>query len=97
MNRPAYAAHVRLLQADERLVYEGEAIYRPRKPHPLTGEDLPQIGIPDDVMAERPSDDARYRLQAGEEILEVSSVYLERIATCWWFVLDRPLARPPAA
>lgn len=97
MNRPAYTAHVRLLEADGRVVYEGEAIYRPQKPHPLGGENVPQIGVPDAVMPERPRDDEGYRLSIGDEGLEVVAVYLERIASCWWFVLGHPLSRPPRA
>lgn len=86
---PAAGVHVRLDEAGGRAIYEGEAIYRPGKPHPQSGEAVPQIGIPDDAMRERPRADGRYVLRLRGESFAAGAVYLERVITCWWFVLER--------
>lgn len=86
-DEPLPAAVMVRLSDEDRAIYEGEAIYRPAKPHPQTGLAVPQIGIPDDAMAGRPRAAGRMRLTIGGEEAEVVAVYLERVSTCWWFVL----------
>jgi hypothetical protein len=71
------------------LVYSGEAIYRPRKPHPTTGAPVPMIGVPDDAKPKRPDTTKTYVVSVDGEQLFTTGVYLERVSTCWWFILDR--------
>jgi len=95
MERTSYAAYVQLADPDGGIIYSGEAIYRPRKLDPLTGEPTPTIGIPDDAMQVRPSGLLSYRISFNGDQIPTSSVYLERVATCWWFALERPPRHPP--
>jgi hypothetical protein len=46
------------------------------------------IGVPDDSLQERPTAGTSYRIRIGGNELSVESVYLERVSTCWWFVLQ---------
>ena len=90
MTEPAAAGvSIRLDEASGRMIYQGEAIYRPSKPHPQSAAPVPQVGIPDDAMRERPRGDAHYVLQLRGEAIPAEAVYLERVITCWWFVLER--------
>lgn len=90
MSEPAAAGvRVRLEETGGRVIYEGEAIYRPGKLHPQSGDPTPQVGIPDDAMRERPRGDGRYTLRFRGDSIPASLVYLERVITCWWFVLER--------
>lgn len=95
MNRPAYPVRIRLIGENDETLYEGEAVYRLDKPHPQSGEPVPQIGIPDAAMAVRPRGDAGYRLGFTAEELSVTGLYLDRVATCWWFILPRSPTGPP--
>ena len=96
-DRVSYAAYIELHEAEGRTLYQGEAIYRPRKPHPLTGEPAPQIGIPDDAMAERPERERRYRIWFNGEEIPTTDFYLERVVTFWWFLLEHAPRHPPTA
>ncbi|MGI8550723.1 MAG: hypothetical protein ACR2PL_08040 [Dehalococcoidia bacterium] len=89
MNHAGQAVHVRLKEENGRVLYAGEAIYRPRKPHPLSNEPWPQLGILDDAMPERPQGDGHYRRAFPDEEVAATGVYLERVVTCWWFLLER--------
>jgi hypothetical protein len=84
------AAYVRLEGHDGEVLYSGESIYRPGKPHPRSGEPRPTVGIPDDAMRVRPSADATEAVWLDDERILVEAVYLDRVATCWWFILSRP-------
>jgi hypothetical protein len=85
----AAGARVQIRLEGGGVVYEGEAIYRPAKPHPRDGQPVPQVGVPDDNLGERPRGDASYTLRLRGEDIPVAAVYLERVSTCWWFVLAR--------
>ena len=78
-------------------LYSGEVIYRPTKPHPVTGEPAPMVGIPDDSLRRRPATELPYRIRLRGEEIGVLSVFLERVSTCWWFVLERPVPGVPRA
>lgn len=91
----SHAVYVQLDDPDGRTVYAGEAIYRSAKAHPRTRASAPQVGIPDDAMSERPQADVTYRLWLNAESIPVAGVYLERVATCWWFILEHLPRRPP--
>lgn len=93
--RSSHAAYVQIDTPDGQTIYTGEAIYRPQKPHPLTGKPLPTIGIPDDAMPVRPSSSTPYDVWYNGERIPTTAVYLERVATCWWFVLAKPPRHPP--
>jgi len=93
--RSSFAAFVEVLVIEGGLVYSGEAIYRPGKPHPATGIPSPMIGVPDDDMNIRPSGLGLYSVSISGEPIPAVAVYLERVSTCWWFVLERAPAHPP--
>jgi len=95
--RASYAAYVEIESPDGSTLYSGEAIYRPQRPHPLTGDPVPTIGIPDDDMAARPSPPIEYAVWYNGDRIRASTVYLERVSTCWWFVLAEPPRHPPTA
>jgi hypothetical protein len=95
--RASYAAYVQVDRSDGGTLYAGEAIYRPRKPHPSSGEPLPMIGIPDDGMPDRPLASAAYDIWYNGERIAASAVYLERVSTCWWFILAAPPRHLPTA
>jgi hypothetical protein len=79
------------IRTDDQVLYSGEAIYRPRKPHPTTGAPAPMIGVPDDAMKLRPSTHDHYQLTVDGRDVPAAAVYLERVSTCWWFVLESAL------
>ncbi len=79
------------------LLYSGEAVYRPARPHPMTGARVPMLGVPDDSLDRRPSTEVAYRVRTRGEEIPVLGVYLERVSTCWWFVLGRHVAGVPHA
>jgi hypothetical protein len=95
--RVAFSLLVDLVAADGETLFSGEAIYRPGRPHPVTGERLPMLGVPDDSLGLRPSPEASYRVRVRGEEIGVLNLYLERVSTCWWFVLDRPVPGVPRA
>jgi hypothetical protein len=81
------------LEGDDGSRYEGAAVLRSR-PHPRTGEPVPQLGVPDDALGFRPRPGARFRLRiepADGEAEEFTSpgAWLERVQSSWWFVLER--------
>jgi hypothetical protein len=94
--RSSFAAYVQLQTAGDATIYEGEALYRPAKPHPATSAPEPTIGIPDAAMATRPAPDQAYRIWFNGDRIAITAIYLERVASCWWFVLDRPPRHPPS-
>lgn len=97
MAEPAgHAAYVQLVDLAGHALYEGEAIYRPRRADPRNGEPAPQVGIPDDAMHERPDGAGVYRLWFNGELLDLQGLYLERVSTCWWFLLARAPKHPPS-
>ncbi len=95
MERSSFAAFVEIADADGIVVYSGEAIYRPAKAHPGTGTPSPTVGVPDDAMTNRPSGNESYTVSLSGERLPAAAVYLERVSTCWWFVLERTPTHPP--
>ncbi len=88
---PARHVRIELINPDRSLLYAGEAIYRFAKPHPETGEPRPMIGVPDDSIQACPSAGTPYRIRVNGSEVSVESVYLERVSTCWWFVLEQRL------
>jgi hypothetical protein len=95
MNQRGFPVRATLLDECDEAVYEGEAVYRPARPHPLNGEPVPQLGIPDDAMLARPQGDKGYRLRIREQVVQATAIYLDRVATCWWFLLEHGLSGPP--
>jgi hypothetical protein len=92
---------VTILGLDDGASFHGAAILRPR-PHPVTGDVVVQIGVPDDALGFRPRHGNIYRIRiAGEgEAPDVErtarAVWLERVQSSWWFILDdADGARPP--
>ncbi len=85
--RTSFAAFVEIRDAGGAVVYSGEAIYRPAKTDPTTGAPAPTIGVPDDAMKLRPSGLGHYAIWLSGEPISTAAVYLERVSTCWWFVL----------
>src|SRR5579884_1205303 len=72
--------------------YEGAAVLR-RRPHPLTRANTLQLGVPDDALGFRPRPGVAYTLRledAAGNLLRAtaSEVWLERVQTSWWFVLN---------
>jgi hypothetical protein len=53
------------------------------------------IGVPDDDMQTRPSNGEGYVVSISGEPIPASQVYLERVSTCWWFILERVPLHPP--
>jgi hypothetical protein len=96
MERSSYAAFIEVETPDGLSIYAGEAIYRPSKADPRTGEPVPTLGVPDDAMAVRPDSQVHYRIWLNGELIPVKHVYLERVATCWWFSLEKPPRHPPS-
>ncbi len=70
--------------------FQGAAVLRLR-PHPLSGAPALQLGVPDDTLGFRPRRDARYHVVINEDAATYVSraVWLERVQSSWWFVLDR--------
>jgi hypothetical protein len=95
VERASFAAFVEITDAEGAVIYSGEAIYRPAKAHPMTGELSPTVGVPDDSMAVRPSGLNTYAVSLSGERVPAAAVYLERVSTCWWFVLERTPEHPP--
>src|SRR5437764_1420037 len=93
--RTSFAAYVELEDSAGRVIYSGEAIYRPARAHPVSGVPSPTIGVPDDDMRERPAASEGLAVRLSGERIPVEAAYLERVSTCWWFVLDRAPAHPP--
>jgi hypothetical protein len=94
-SRSSFAAFVAINTISGNPLYTGEAIYRPRKPHPITGVPSIMIGVPDDDMQTRPSNGEGYVVSISGEPIPASQVYLERVPTCWWFILERVPLHPP--
>jgi hypothetical protein len=94
-SRPSFAAYVELEDADGRVIYSGEAIYRPARSHPVTRIPSPTVGIPDDDLPERPAETEGLAMRISGERIPIDVAYLERVSTCWWFVLDHVPAHPP--
>ncbi|HZQ37142.1 MAG TPA: hypothetical protein VFD32_14525 [Dehalococcoidia bacterium] len=69
--------------------FHGAAVLRMR-PHPLAGAPSLQLGVPDDALGFRPRPNARYSVEIEEDAARYSShaVWLERVQSSWWFVLD---------
>ncbi|HLZ70329.1 MAG TPA: hypothetical protein VKV26_10525 [Dehalococcoidia bacterium] len=69
--------------------YHGAAVLRTR-PHPLAGEAALQLGVPDDALGFRPRLNISYHIAIEEDGCEFVSraVWLERVQSSWWFVLD---------
>ena len=90
---------VSVLGLDDGASFHGAAVLRPR-PHPVTGERVAQLGVPDDALGFRPRHGNRYRIRiAGEgetpaEDLTTRAVWLERVQSSWWFILDDADAAP---
>jgi hypothetical protein len=95
VERSSFAAFIEITDAEGAVVYSGEAIYRPAKAHPTTGAPTPTVGVPDDAMAVRPSGLKSYAVSLSGERIPAAAVYLERISTCWWFVLAQAPEHPP--
>jgi hypothetical protein len=93
--RPSFAAYVELESSDGGVVYSGEAIYRPDRRDPVTALQSPTIGIPDDSMARRPREAESYAMHLSGERIPVKRLFLDRVSTCWWFVLERVPTHPP--
>jgi hypothetical protein len=94
MQEPSsFGVSVSIAGDDGSPIYNGEAIYRPRKPHPTTGAPVPMIGVPDDAKPIRPLANTYVVSVDGDEV-QTTGVYLERVSTYWWFILDRE-PRPP--
>jgi hypothetical protein len=96
MERPSYAAYVEVETPNGESIYAGEAIYRPAKADPRTGLPAPTIGIPDDAMPTRPDGGTHYRSWLNGELIATRDIYLERVATCWWFPLEKAPRHPPS-
>jgi hypothetical protein len=85
----SYGVTISITEKDGREIYRGDAIYRPGKAHPATGQPVPMIGVPDDSKPVRPSSTVTYVISIGDDELQAAGVYLERVSTCWWFILNR--------
>ena len=94
--RSSFAAYVELRDAADAVIYAGEAIYRPSRRHPQTGQPSPTIGIPDDLMPQRPDGTEGLSVNLSGERIPVDFAFLERVSTCWWFVLSRVPVHPPS-
>jgi hypothetical protein len=70
--------------------FHGAAVLRTR-PHPLSGDEVLQLGVPDDALGFRPRAGATYRIAIGGDAASYRShaVWLERVQSSWWFVLER--------
>lgn len=91
----SFPAFVAIEEPSGSTIYAGEAIYRPAKPHPTTGIPAPMVGIPDDSLRTRPSATVTYQVRIEAERIRAAVVYLERVSTCWWFVLEHAPEHPP--
>jgi hypothetical protein len=72
--------------------FQGAAVLRTR-PHPLSGEPVPQLGVPDDALGFRPRPDTSYHIllsidDAADRSFLSCAVWLERVQSSWWFVLS---------
>jgi hypothetical protein len=94
-SRASFAAYVELEDSAGQVIYAGEAIYRPARPHPVRGAPVPTVGIPDDSMPRRPDQTSGFAVRLSGERIPIETAYLERVSTCWWFVLSRVPAHPP--
>jgi len=71
--------------------FEGAAVLRLR-PHPLNGELVTQLGVPDAALGFRPARGVSYAIDvedgAERRAFTSTAVWLERVQSSWWFVLD---------
>ena len=79
--------------------FAGAAVLRWR-PHPQSGEDTLQLGVPDDALGFRPRRGVRYRVLIEEEdgaraAYQCDAVWLERVQSAWWFILNGPAHADP--
>jgi hypothetical protein len=88
---------VEIFNSSGEALYSGEAIYRPKKAHPVSQDRVPMFGVPDASMLIRPAPSETYQVRVKNEEIAVDAVYLERVSTCWWFVLEHPSAQLPSA
>lgn len=76
--------------ADPAERFGGAAVLRTR-PHPQDRVPALQLGVPDDALGFRPRPGAVYRVTIADDGASYISraVWLERVQSSWWFVLER--------
>lgn len=82
------SAHIEGDEPGER--FAGAGVVRTR-PHPLNGDPTLQLGVPDDALGFRPRIGASYRISIEKDAAPYvcRAVWLERVQSSWWFVLER--------
>jgi hypothetical protein len=78
---------------DGSALFDGAAVLRHRA-HPISGDPILQLGVPDDALGFRPKPAATYEItveaedERPKERYRSRAVWLERVQTSWWFILE---------